>query len=182
MSTTTGQNCLQNTPEYGDEGEEVASLENDNLYLISAYTFSCHGNVTQWRACVEKTGVRYDILFYVFRPSTDPALPNCYTQISEDLAENPTQNDSCFTLNIPQVNQTSVQPGDVVGVLSMSNGTDDGIVLKSNVTGVTVWYAPVDSVIVGGAMCPYKTAPDGNLPLLVMKAPVITAVVGEPGV
>ena len=186
--TITGQDCLQNTPEYGDkeggEGverleEEVERLQNDNVYLIPAYTFSCHGNVTQWGACIkERRDNTYTIFFIVFRPSSDPALPNCYSLVGIDRLKDAIPTNSCVTLDV-LVNQTSVQPGDVVGISPMPNRVSYGIEIDVNVTGITAWYGSADNFIIGGDMCPYRVS-DGNLNLSVPLAPVITAVVGEP--
>ena len=173
-----GQGCLQDTPVFEDQGgEEVARLENDNLYLIPAYTFSCHGDVIKWGACVESVD-RYTILFYVFRPS---GLPDCYTLVGTDMLVNATTNVdvSCVTLEMFD-NPISVQPGDIVGVLPMSNRVGNGIEVNVSVTGVTAWYASMRSFVNGGPSCAYKTAPDGNLPFTTTSAPVIGAVVGEP--
>ena len=174
------QDCLQNTPVYGNKGGGgVPRLENDNLYLIPAYTFSCHGNVTQWKACVERGGEseRYTIVFTVYRPS-GPALPNCYDLVGSNILADAAPTDSCVTLDVP-VDQVSVQPGDVVGVIPMSNKTDNGIEIDISVTRVTTWYTPINNLIIGGVgPCQFRVS-DGNLPLSVPLAPVITAVVGE---
>ena len=181
LSTTTGQECLQNTPVYGDQGGGgVARLENDNLYLIPAYTFSCHGNVTLWRACVERVGrsERYTIIFYVFRPSVS-TLPNCYSLVGSNTLADATPTDSCVTLDVP-TDQISVQPGDVVGVLPTSDSVNNGIEIDVSVTGVTAWYTPTNNFASGdGDLCQFRVS-DGNLPLSALVAPVITAVVGEP--
>ena len=178
------QDCLQNTPVYGNKGGGgVPRLDNDNLYLIPSYSFSCHGNVTQWRACVERGGgrERYTIIFYVFRRSTKLTLPNCYTQVGRtNTLTDAMPEHSCVTLDLASADQVSVQPGDVVGVLPMSNKVDNGIEIDVSVTGVTAFYAPMSAVFDGSLECAFKTAPDGNLPSSVVSAPVITAVVGEP--
>ena len=182
LSTMTGQECLQNTPVYGDQGggSEVPTLENDNLYLIPAYTFSCHGNVTRWGACVEKGGEteRYTIIFYVFRPS-DSALPNCYSLVGSNTLVDATPTDSCVTLDVP-TDQISVQPGDVVGVIPISNNDNNGIEIDVSVTGVTAWYAKTTGliIIIGNTTCQFRVS-DGNLPLSASVAPVITAIMGE---
>ena len=181
LSTTTGQECLQNTPVYRDQGGlAVLRLENDNLYLIPAYTFSCHGNVTQWGACVEREGggERYTIIFSVYRPS-GPALPNCYSLVGSNVLADAAPTDSCVTLDVP-VDQVSVQPGDVVGVIPMSNNDDNGIEIDISVTKITTWYFPINKFVIGNiGPCQYRLS-DGNLPFSTSVAPVITAVVGEP--
>ena len=179
------QDCLQNTPVYGDQGGgmEIQILENDNVYLIPNYTFSCHGNVTQWKACVESGGggEKYTIIFSVLRPGSE--LPNCYSLVDYNtLSLDAAPTNSCVTLDVP-VNQVSisVQPGDVVGVLPMSVNTNNnnGIEIDVNVTGVTAWYAPVNNFMVADrSPCAYRIL-DGNLSLSISVAPVITAVVGK---
>ena len=179
LSTMTGQGCLQNTPEYGGGGG-LLRLANGNLYLIPAYTFSCHGNVTQWRAYVKTGGGQdiFNIMFYVFRPSTDSTLPNCYFLVGIDRLVDAAPTGSSVILDV-SIDQLPVQPGDVVGVLPMSNEVESGIKTDVTLSGVAAWYIPKNSIIAGDAMCPYKSAPDGNLPRLALTAPLITAAVGE---
>ena len=180
LSTIIGE-CLQNTPEYGVQaGEEGGVIRLDRLYLIPKYTFSCHGKVTQWKACVENRQGQeiYTIFFYVLRP-TSPAQPDCYSLVGIDRLIDAIPTDSCVTMDV-LVNQTSVQPGDVVGVIPMSNTVSNGIKIDSSVTGGVAWHAPVNSLTAGVGKCEFKTSPDGNMPFMVAAAPIITAVVGEP--
>ena len=123
---------------------------------------------------------RYTIFFSVYRPS-GPALPNCYTFVGSNTLLEAAPTDSCVTLDVP-VDQVSisVQPGDVVGVLPMSNKVGNGIEIDVSVTGVTTWYFPINNFIIGDVgPCQYRVL-DGNLRHSVSVAPVITAVVGEP--
>ena len=171
-----------NTPEFRDQGEGgVPRLDNSSLlYLIPAYTFSCHGKVTQWGACVESRGGwnRYTIFFYVFRPSTDPAQPNCYSQVGRNTIMDTVPEKCCVTLDVQSVDQISVQPGDVVGFRPQSsNSVNVGIEIDISVTGITTWDV-TEKVATGEATCLY-TASEGNPPTSTSVAPVITAVVGE---
>ena len=187
LPTVNSQSCLQNTPLYEDKGDEdVPRLENDNVYLIPAYNFYCYGNVTQWGAYVEEPGggERYTIDFNVFRPS---GSPNCYSLIGTNRLMNarpigggpgsPLR--GSVVLNVPVVDRISVQPGDVVGVLPMSNDDDNGIEIDDDITTVTVWYAPADMLGSGAPTCAYQVSAGGNLPSSITSAPVITAVVGK---
>ena len=175
------QDCLLNTPEYGDQGRGggVPRIAANNLYLIPSYRFSCHGNVTLWGACVERGGSneKYTILFYVIRPLK---LPNCYFQMGANKVVDAMPENSCVTLDVPLVDQISVQPGDIVGVLPMSDEHNDGIEVDANMIDVTAHYAPSDSLTAVGGTCPYNAGLGGNLsPVVMVGAPVITAVVGE---
>ena len=90
---------------------------------------------------------------------------------------------SCVTLDVPLVDQISVQPGDIVGVLPMSDEHNDGIEVDANMIDVTAYYAPSSSLTAVGTTCPYNAGSGGNLsPVVMVGAPVITAVVGEPHV
>ena len=177
------QDCLQNTPVYGNKGGAgVPRIAANNFYLIPSYRFSCHGNVTLWGACVERGGSneKYTILFYVIRPSK---LPNCYFQMGVNTVEDAMPENSCVTLDVPLVDQISVQPGDIVGVLPTSDRDDNGIEVDANMIDVTAHYAPSYDLTAVGGTCPYNAGWGGNLsPVIMVGAPVITAVVGEPQV
>ena len=181
LPTVNSQDCLQNTPPYEDQGGGgVPRLENGNVYLIPAYNFSCHGNVTLWGAYVERpwSGERYTIDFYVFRPSGS-SLPNCYSLIGTNSLVDARPSDGRVTLDVPVVEQISVQPGDVVGVLPVPNVTDSGIVIDATINTVAAWHTPVRMLVANLGDCGYQVVVGGNLPSSVLSAPIITAVVGE---
>ena len=78
------QQCdVNDLPAFGDstrDSEYIGSQRNaDRLQtIIPAYTFTCTGRVTEWRACVDSgaTSERYYIQFQVWRPT---GVPGCYT-------------------------------------------------------------------------------------------------------
>ena len=120
----------------------------------------------------------YSIHFFVFRPS-GPSLPNCYSLIGTNSLVDAIPNDGRVTLNVPVIEQISVQPGDVVGVLPMSNEADSGIVFNATIDTVTVWFTQASTLVANLGDCVLEAALDGNLPFSGSFAPVITAVVNE---
>ena len=121
----------------------------------------------------------YTIHFFVFRPSGNLSRPICYSLIGTNSLVDATPSDGHVTLDVPVVEQISVQPGDVVGVFPMSNKDDSGIVIDPAISTNTAWYTPVDMFVANMGDCEYEAAVDGNLPFSGPFAPVITAVVGE---
>ena len=129
--------------------------------------------MTQWKACVGGGGT-YNIFFYVFRPTEQS---NCYELVGRDSVSDATPTNGCVTLDV-SASFISVQPGDVVGVLPISNEVDSGIEIDANATSITAWYTSIDTLDTNNTACPYEASLDGNLDSSSAFAPVITTVIG----
>ena len=182
---TAGSCQPENIPVFQDTSR--VRLPGPVQAIVPAYTFTCHGNITLWGACLRPGGRldRYDITFQVFRPS--PVGVGCYDLIGSNLLDDGvpgdtgTNIDRCVVLtDIPPENQIQVQPGDVVGFYTIHyrNGDQDdgGVQLNKDVTTVTVWSSSND-IAVSPDMCQYQISE--NLDSSSTSAPVLTAQVGK---
>ena len=155
---------------------------------MPSYTFTCHGNITLWGACLQPGGgaeEQYDIDFRVFRPSSDGV--GCYDLIGSNFLDDGDPDDTgdldhCLVLtDIPPEDQIQVQPGDVVGFFAIQYKNGDqrngGIQLDLDIDTVTVWNTEILTIIDQNT-CPYHIGGDGNLDSSSTGAPVITAEVG----
>ena len=150
---------------------------------MPSYVFSCYGNITQWEACGRslRFSSRRDeyLAFYVFRPSNDPSLPNCYSLVGTNTFQD-VNNGDCVSLHVQQDSQVSVRPGDVVGFLSLSDSSSyNRIYADTNLLTVRIWYAHESTFTITNGVCPYQIARGGDLRSSIIAAPVITAVVGK---
>lgn len=104
MYETQGDN-----DDYEDRG-----LDSRIFALVPAYTFTCHGNVTEWGAYVEHPG-RYRIAFQIWR--RDPDDPGCYylEEENEDSLAETGDGNYTLSLTVQVEDQIAVQPGDIVG-------------------------------------------------------------------
>ena len=176
---------VNNTPPFGDQNPRVPLPLDRIQVIVPAYTFTCHGRVVQWGACVQRGGggERYDIDFQVLRPSpvSDPGV-DCYSLVGSNLIENGRPDGGCIVYDVPVEEQFLVQPGDVVGFFSDhedSGNNNDGVQVVESRQDVTVHYRPLDDLpatIPGN--CMFIVGP-GQIDLTIMGAPVITAEVGE---
>ena len=167
-------------------------LEPDRIQaIIPAYTFTCHGRVVQWGACVERGGggERYDIDFQVLRrsPVSDPGV-DCYSLVGSNFIDNgrpndpPHRVDRCIVYDVPLEEQVLVQPGDVVGFFSDNVNRDDnrdGVQVVESRQDVVVYYRERDTIpVTDPESCMFAVGP-GQIDSSTVAAPVITAVVGE---
>lgn len=161
-------------------GSNASKLRGEVQALIPAYTFSCYGNVTEWRAHVRPGGGlhRYHIEFQVWRPST---INGCYALVgvNSDLQAKPAQRQ--VRLIVAENQQIKVQPGDVVGFYSnhlLVNGSGS-IQLDKSVSTVSVWYRNGDLTFTNTEDCRLSSGEDHFIDRSTAAAPVITATVGE---
>ena len=130
---------------------------------------------------------QYDILFQVFRPSSDGE--GCYDMVGSNFLNDGDPSsvaggdiDHCLVLtDIPPEDQIQVQPGDVVGFYAIQyrdgEQRDGGIQLEI-ISTVIVWNTQ-ELTISNPDICPYQIGVDGNLASSSAGAPVITAQVGK---
>ena len=176
---------MQNLPIFADQGSErdVERLESGIQTVIPAYSFDCYGNVTEWRAYVERHGgnVRYNLVFQVWRRSGggqrttgeyDFVGSNSFQSINP-----PPRGRIDRPVLVEQ--QIKVRPGDVIGLYVTTSG-DNGVELKqqdtSNGETLIIWFATslpaaLSTRIRVGSTNGYE------LMLATTAVPVITAVV-----
>ena len=131
---------------------------------------------------------RYDIDFQVLRqsPISDPGV-DCYSLVGSNFVANGQPNDpvhqvdGCIVYDVPVDQQVFVQLGDVVGFFSDrlgSSGNSSVQVVESR-DDVVVHYRERDTIpATTPGSCMFVVGP-GQIDLVTMGAPVITAVVGE---
>ena len=193
LSIAAGQLCsapVTNIPVFQDQRDNPDQRDRIPLPLdriqviIPAYTFTCHGRVVQWGACVERGGgrERYDIDFQVLRPSpvSDPGV-DCYTLVGSNLIEDGRPDGGCIVYDVPVEEQFLVQPGDVVGFFSdhVNREDNNGVQVVESRQDVVVHYRERDAIpATDPESCMFVVGP-GQIDLVTTGAPVITAVVGE---
>ena len=183
---------MNNTPPFGDQDPRIPLPLDRIQAIIPAYTFSCHGRVVQWGACVQRGGVaqRYDIDFQVLRPSpvSDPGV-DCYSLVGSNFVANGRPNDPvhqvdrCIVYDVPVNQQVFVQPGDVVGFFSDNVNREDNnsVQVVESRQDVVVYYRERDTIpATDPESCMFAVGP-GQIDSNTTGAPVITAVyvVGE---
>ena len=184
---TAGSCPPENIPVFEDTSR--TELPGPVYAIIPAYTFTCHGNITLWGACLWPGGRldRYDITFQVFRPSTVGV--GCYDMVGSNFLNDGQPGvtggniDHCVALtDIRPEDQIQVQPGDVVGFFAIQyrdgEQRDGGVQLNTAIDTVTVWNT-VGLNIADPDTCPYQIGGDGNLASSSSAAPVITVQVGK---
>ena len=168
---------------FGDQTD--TRIQADRIQaIIPAYTFTCHGRVVQWGACVQSGGggERYDIDFQVLRqsPVSDPGV-DCYSLVGSNLIENGQPVDRCILYDVPVEEQVLVQPGDVVGFFSddVNRDFNDSVQVIESRQDVVVHYRERDTIpATDPESCMFVVGP-GQIDSMTVGAPVITAVVGE---
>ena len=171
--------CLSSVPLFGDR-DGVSELPDRIQAIIPAYSFTCRGQIVQWGACVDPHNENYDIYFQVWRPMGDSG---CYSPVGSNFVNNGDPGSvhnvrRCVVLDVPENEQITVEPGDVVGFHSTYADDDDdggGVELDEGADHV-VWYngqnsPDTNSVCtgVGGDLSSQRNS----------GAPVITAMIGK---
>ena len=146
IAVTEQQQCsVTNLPVFQDSRHLNSSLarpSDDKLQaIVPAFSFTCTGRVTEWKACVEQGGgvQRYYIQFQVWRST---GLQGCYRLVGSnapplgaggavdiDLLLQPS--DHCLVLPVAENEQIEFQPGDVIGYYAdryrrIGNDPNDG--------------------------------------------------------
>ena len=118
---------VSNLPEFqATELELVTPVEDDRVsVLVPSYTFTCAGNVTEWRARVSgrrNAYDRYDLTFSIWRRkemNNNCTFENIGRNFHTGLApEVDTDNTPLGTLtfDVPEDKRVLVQPGDFIGI------------------------------------------------------------------
>ena len=170
--------CLSSVPLFGDR-DRVSELPDRIQAIIPAYRFTCRGQIVQWGACVDPHDQNYDIYFQVWRPT---GASGCYSLVGSNFVDNGNPGSvhnvrRCVVLDVPENEQITVEPGDVVGFHSTYAVESDGggVELDEGADHV-VWYSSQNSPDTN----PVCTGVSGDLSSQRNSgAPVITAMIGK---
>ena len=187
---TGGSRSLPNFVRPGGGGEPRFEEEPVQV-IIPSYQFTCYGEITEWRAFVERSGGgHYDdqphsITFQVWRPSSPP--DGQYTIVglndfSPILLANPridNGDNQGIVTGVPlESERIEVQPGDVVGFyFSSSRDNDNGIQFAgdNSYNGETVWFGSTRCSVLNPP-CVYSA---DDLSFMTNLAPLITVTVSK---
>ena len=199
-----GQCSVDRLPPFGDSGgPDSARPDRDRFQaIVPAYTFQCHGRVTEWRACVQPGGggEQYYIQFQVWRLTASIDDGGCYKLVNSSTPQDDELSgpvDRCVVLPVREDRQIEFQSGDVVGYYvdrhnDYSNDNDAGIQWIVDHDNVVVHYRDDLSrndiqsyYAIGGpnpTECGFPISGDSNLYTLAdstSAAPIISLSIGK---
>ena len=114
------------------EGRSSSSLgtRHPGRFFTTAYTFGCHGVITEWAAYTVNNG-SHPIEFHVWR--VDETLQNVYHLIGINIFQDAQPDDSrLISFQVPPEEQITVMPGDFVGIRTVEQpgSSDEGFVIQ----------------------------------------------------
>ena len=194
LMATDGTRPLPNFVRPGGGGEprfEVTPVQ----VIIPSYKFDCYGQITEWKAFVERSGrghfgdQPYSITFQVWRPSSPP--DGQYTIVGLNdfspilLADPDVDNgvNQGIVTGVPlESERIEVQPGDVVGFYFSSSRDDDNGIQFAKPSDNASPYA-AETVWFGSTRCSTLDPPcvysAGDFSAMTNLAPLITVTVSK---
>lgn len=111
-------NCIDNLPEFRDQGKRSPSLSLDEVQIvIPAYRISCKGVITQWGLSTEKRG-RHSIELQVWRETKS----DMYLKVGGNwFDQRPAKRQKLMYLTPHPNDSIPVEPGDFIGLYARNS-------------------------------------------------------------
>lgn len=169
------QGCIQSLPKFVDQGNYSPTLLLGIQALVPAYQFSCYGRVRRWGMATKRKG-KHSIDFQVWRATTSRYGTQVYSLVGCNRFDvEPPTDRALFYVNVPVMDQITVQAGDMIGFYLLNNISIDNnfsIQYKPYTNNVTLHFVMTEE--------PLTVIKETTLSVQMSKtAPVITVDIGK---